>query len=241
MVLPDSRTREVVWWRRRRVAIGALSLVVVMAALTILWLVNGPSDSSLDESTGTSAESDDGSKDASTNDAVVESDDGPEDASTDPLAIPTPTPAPIGADAEQEVERATVAATTVLAAMDEIGARSDGSVVGIDLIATGFVLGELESYARQQLDLGYRQVGEAKVTSVQASDVVLDGTPPSMTLTVCVDVSAIDVLDAAGNSLKASLYNPGRPVKHVYGAQFVDGAWKLATHDIPDPQDCSIP
>lgn len=66
----------------------------------------------------------------------------------------------------------------------------------------------LKPFAREQLDLGYRQVGDAVMTSVTASDVNLEATPATMTLTVCVDTSGIDVLDAAGNSLKASLYNP---------------------------------
>lgn len=162
----------------------------------------------------------------------------PAPPSSDPLPITAPTSGPISDSEEAEVERATDTATTVVDTLNTIGKLGDGSAIGVEQIATGFVQGELEAFAREQLDLGYRQVGDAVVTSVTASDVNLESSPATMTLTVCVDTSAVDVLDAAGNSLKASLYNPGRPVTHIYGAEFVDDIWKISTHEIPEVQDC---
>lgn len=162
------------------------------------------------------------------------------EASDKPLAITTtPTPGPVSADETVEVERAESVATSLVSIVDEIGQRADGSAVGAEAIATGFVLGEIQAKAREQLDLGYTQVGEAVITSITASDVKLDGAPPTMTLTVCIDVSKIDVLDAAGNSLEGSLYNPGHPVAHVYGAEFIGDTWKISSHDIPDQQACA--
>lgn len=154
-----------------------------------------------------------------------------------PLRIPAPAVGPIRNE-QNETGRAKKAASVVVDAMNQMGNRGDGTSAGIESITTNFVLGELQSYAQQQRDLGYRQVGQAQVTSVKASAVKLKGPKPSMNVTVCVDVAGIDVLDAAGKSLKRSLYNPGRPVKHVYGAHFVDNVWKIATHEIPDTQDC---
>lgn len=156
----------------------------------------------------------------------------------DPLKFKKPKPAALSEDEATEVERAEHSAIEVVAATNEILTRADGSAVGSEEIATGFVLGELQARAREQLDWGYKQVGEAKVTSVSASNVDLTAEPAVMTLTVCIDVSDLDMLDAAGQSMKDALYNPGRPVKHLYGAQFIDGVWKIATHDIPDQQDC---
>ena len=162
----------------------------------------------------------------------------PPPPSETPLPITAPTSAPLTESEEVEVERATDTATTVIDTLNTIGQLGDGSAVGVDQIATGFVQGELEAFGREQLDLGYRQVGDAVITSVTASNVNLEAAPATMTLTVCVDTSGIDVLDAAGNSLKASLYNPGRPVTHVYGAEFVGDVWKISTHEIPEVQDC---
>lgn len=164
-----------------------------------------------------------------------------EPPSTESLAAADGVPAPITADLDSEVERVATVAQQVVAVMNEIGIRGDGSAVGADAVATGFVLGEIEAAARERYDLGYRQVGEAKVVETTVSDVDLAADPPRATVTVCVDVSEVDVLDAAGNSLKASLYTPDRPVKHVYGAVHTDGAWKLTSHDIPVSQDCPNP
>lgn len=149
-----------------------------------------------------------------------------------------PPPAPLSEDEAAEVARAETTVASLVAVVDEISERADGSTVGIDAIATGWVRGELESRAREQLDLGYRQIGEAVITGIDATDVDLESEPATITLKVCVDVSGIDVLDAAGNSLKESLYDPGHPVAHIYGAVFEDDTWKISTHDIPDTQDC---
>ncbi|WP_045257567.1 hypothetical protein [Microbacterium hydrocarbonoxydans] len=161
------------------------------------------------------------------------------DTSVSPLtSVPTPAPGPMSTNEESEVQRATASADAVIAALDEISQRGDGSAVGIESIATGWVLGELQSHAREQFDLGYKQVGSAVVTSVTPTAVDLAATPATITLKVCVDVSKVDVLDASGNSMKNSLYNPGRPVAHIYGAVFENDTWKISSHDIPDIQDC---
>ncbi|QTV80183.1 hypothetical protein [Microbacterium sp. NIBRBAC000506063] len=159
--------------------------------------------------------------------------------SKEPLVATETTTAPLSDDERSEVARAEAAVEAVVAVTNEIGARGDGSTVGLPAIATGWALGELEARAREQLDLGYRQVGEAVITRIEASAVELDASPATMTLTVCIDVSGIDVLDAGGNSLKSSLYNPGHPITHVYGAVFEENTWKISTHDIPDSEECA--
>jgi len=155
-----------------------------------------------------------------------------------PLSIVTPTPAPITDDPQVEETRAADAVEQVVVSTNELAQRGDGGTIGIDLIATGFVQGELEAMAQDQADLGYTQVGDATITEITPLSVDLAASPPTISLSVCVDTSDVDVLDAAGTSLKDSLYDPGHPVKHVYGAQFIDDLWKIATHDIPDEQDC---
>ncbi|MFS0912062.1 hypothetical protein AB3M89_09745 [Microbacterium sp. 179-I 3D2 NHS] len=160
--------------------------------------------------------------------------------SKDPVeAVEAVTTGPLSDDEEAEVARTTSSLDAVLAASDEIAQRGDGSAVGMDAIATGWVLGELEAKAREQYDLGYKQVGEAEVTSVTPIAVDLASDPATITLKVCIDTSGIDVVDSAGNSMKDSLYKPGKPVAHIYGAIFEDDTWKISTHDIPETQDCA--
>ncbi|MDY0907922.1 hypothetical protein [Microbacterium sp. CFBP9034] len=222
-----SETGRVASSRRRGARIAVAALVVLVAAsiaLALVVLLPSAPDPSAQAPVAT--------------EAAEPPDDEPSTAS---LEFDAPAAVPLGPDEDAEVERAEETAVSAVAAINEMAQRADGSTVGLDQIATGFVLGELQSSARDRFDLGYRQIGEARVTQTTASAVDLEGDPPSMTLTVCVDVSDIDVLDQAGNSLKSSLYDPGRPVKHVYGAVFQDDVWKLATHEIPDDQDCALP
>ncbi|WP_226534196.1 hypothetical protein [Microbacterium paraoxydans] len=176
---------------------------------------------------------------ASPTSTPVDDGDAGKDASEEPLTtIPAIVSGPLSDDEDAEVGRATAAADAVVAALDEVAQRGDGSAVGVEAVATGWVLGEVQSHAREQFDLGYKQTGDAKVTSVTATAVDLSSSPATIMLKVCVDVSDIDVTDAAGNSLKDSLYNPGRPVAHLYGAVFEDKTWKISSHEIPDVQDC---
>lgn len=169
----------------------------------------------------------------------VDDGDADDDASEEPLTtIPAIVTGPLSDDEKAEVDRATAAADAVVAALDEVAQRGDGSAVGVEAVATGWVLGEVQSHAREQFDLGYKQTGDARVTSVTPTAVDLAASPATIMLKVCVDVSDIDVTDAAGNSLKDSLYNPGRPVAHLYGAVFEDKTWKISSHEIPDVQDC---
>lgn len=177
---------------------------------------------------------------ASPTDMPVDDGDADDDASEEPLTtIPAIVAGPLSDDEKAEVDRATAAADAVVAALDEVAQRGDGSAVGVEAVATGWVLGEVQSHAREQFDLGYKQTGDARVTSVTPTAVDLAASPATIMLKVCVDVSDIDVTDAAGNSLKDSLYNPGRPVAHLYGAVFEDNTWKISSHEIPDAQDCT--
>jgi hypothetical protein len=210
--------------RTRWIAIGAVAVLALGAAGVGIALVanNG------------------GAPAATSTEKPVDDGDGDKNASEDPLkTVPKVVDGPLSTDEKAEVERATAAADAVVAALDEVSQRGDGSAVGVETVATGWVLGEVQSHAREQLDLGYKQTGDAVVTSVTPTAVDLASSPATITLKVCVDVSGIDVTDEAGNSLKASLYNPGRPVAHIYGAVFEDDTWKISSHEIPDEQDCA--
>ncbi|MGY1551420.1 hypothetical protein ACW5CM_06490 [Microbacterium sp. A588] len=217
----EAQPRPRRWIPQTIAGLAAIAAVGIGIALVVPALTAPPSASEPDEVLASGDTGDD------------------ENMSEDPLTTVTPpTAAPLTGDEQVETERATDAVDALVAATDEIGLRGDGSAVGVDAIATGWVLGELQARAQEQYDLGYRQTGEAVVTSTTTIAADLDAAPATMTLKVCIDASAVDVTDAAGNSLKAALYNPGHPVAHVYGAVFEDETWKISTHDIPDEQDC---
>ena len=210
--------------RTRWIAIGAVALLALGAAGVGVALVANNA----------------GAPAASSTQKPVDDGDADKAASDKPLkSVPKVVDGPMSDDEDAEVDRATAAADAVVAALDEVSQRADGSAVGVEAVATGWVLGEVQSHAREQMDLGYKQTGKAVVTSVTPTAVDLASSPATITLKVCVDVSDIDVVDAAGNSLKDSLYNPGRPVAHIYGAVFEGDTWKISSHEIPDEQDCA--
>lgn len=156
----------------------------------------------------------------------------------EPLTFAAPTPAPLG-DPESATSAVTAAAETLVAASNEVLQRGDGGIEGIESVATGFVEGEMRALAAERIQLGYKQVGTATVTSVTVQSIDLEGEPPTALLGVCVDTSDIDVVDSNGKSVGDQLYRPGHPVLHLYGAVFTDGLWKLSTHEIPDGATCA--
>lgn len=154
------------------------------------------------------------------------------------LVLPSPSPEPLG-DEAVAAESAGAAVTSLIDANNQILQRADGGTVGLENVAAGFVWGELQALATERAQLGYRQVGEATVTSTTVRSSDLTGAPPTIVLDVCIDATAVDIVDENGTSMKDRLYNPGVPVLHVYGAQYIDGLWKLTTHDIPDGGSCA--
>jgi hypothetical protein len=155
-----------------------------------------------------------------------------------PLEVPTPTPAPLG-DEAVATEAAAVSVESLVDATNEVLQRADGGTEGIESVATGFVEGEVQALAAERKQLGYTQVGEATVTSVNMRSIDLAAEPPVAVLEVCIDTSDLDVLDPNGNSVADQLYRPDHPVMHLYGAVFLDGLWKVSTHEIPDGASCT--
>ncbi|MFV0426055.1 MAG: hypothetical protein ACK5KU_03345 [Beutenbergiaceae bacterium] len=156
-----------------------------------------------------------------------------------PVIVVTPTPGPL-ADLDVEVARVSESVQSVVDAGNEISQRGDGGTEGLELIATGFVLGEMQNQAREQAEQGLQQSGEATVVSSEMIASDLDATPATMTIAVCVDVSDLALTDMNGVDVSERLYNPGHPVRHLYGALYEDDAWLIASHEIPDEQGCEV-
>ncbi|WBU38828.1 hypothetical protein [Homoserinibacter sp. YIM 151385] len=156
--------------------------------------------------------------------------------------IPAPAPEPeepgreLDAEESAAAKQAGAAVDDLLALGDAVAADPEAGPGDVGELADGFVRGEIEALAAERADLGYTQTGSARVTRIAVRDVDLDERPAAMTLDVCVDVSGIDVLDGAGRSLAEAMYRPNRPVLHRYGAQYLDGRWKLVTHELPDTE-----
>lgn len=228
-----SITEEATSPRRPRPLVLAVVALVVLVVVTLL--VRAQTGQGTEE--GSSATSADATEEISS--AQVDSGDE-ETSAPAPLELDTPVSGPIQGEAE-DLERVTQTVGLVVDATNQIGERGDGGAEGLDSVATGFVLGELESLAREQSELGLTQTGEARLVSSDLVSSDLAATPPTMTISVCIDVSDLRLTDEAGNDRSDLLYNPGRPVRHIYGADYIDSVWKLSSHEIPDVQDCPLP
>jgi len=154
-------------------------------------------------------------------------------ATPTPVASPTISPDSVKEKKKAAASAAATAVTTVVTATNTLLAAPDAVPRDLEKYTGGFVEGEIRALAAERESLGYTQVGSAVITSITTRRTKLDGAPPTIYLNVCIDSSGIDVLDASGASLKASLYNPGHPVLNVYGAQYTGGSWKITTHSLP--------
>ena len=210
---PPRRPRKARW-----IIAGAVGLAVVAAGFGIANVAAPPSPD-----------------DAEPVDAALQEEQEPPPP---PLEHPMPTPAPLG-DEDEASEAVVTSVETLVAATNEVLQRGDGSFEGIEAVATGFVEGEVQALAIEREHLGYTQTGEAVVTSVNVRAMDLAASPPTAVLEVCIDTSDLDVLDANGESVADQLYRPGHPVMHLYGAVYVDGLWRLSTHEIPDGATCA--
>jgi hypothetical protein len=221
--------------RKRGVAVGGAAVVLagtLALALTTGWF--GSAAAAGDKGHGQAAVSSTSAKakaDSAHSKPVPEK-------TPPPLDIPAPGPQPLG-DAKASASAADSAVAAVVTANNEILQRADGGTVGIDDVTAGFVRGELQALAAEREKLGYKQVGEAKIVSTTVRSVDLSASPPTVELGVCIDSSKVDIVDSNGKSLGDLLYKPGVPVLNVYGAQYLDGRWKIVTHDIPDGAPCA--
>lgn len=178
--------------------------------------------------------------DADSDPASSNATDAETTADPDPLTVDEPQSGPIE-DIDAEQARVEESVGLVVTATNEIAERGDGAVEGLEAIATGFVLGELQNLSREQAEQGYTQSGEAQIVSTELLESDLDADPPHILLGVCIDVSSITLTDANGDDVSDLLYNPGHPVRHEYGADFIDEVWKISTHEIPSDQNCPSP
>jgi hypothetical protein len=150
----------------------------------------------------------------------------------DPSAIPsrtgpptvTPSPDPTLAPEEQAVADAEAAVTAFVAASDELWSSAEADLRRLEEVAAKPVLSQLtasieEHRVEGNQRSGAREVVQFDVTNVQlAGPIELEGgggtgaSGLSVSLTACVDLSAVEIVDADGNSLE----NPDAPDRRQY-------------------------
>jgi hypothetical protein len=149
----------------------------------------------------------------------------------DPSAIPsrtgpptvTPSPNPTLTREEVAVADAEAAVTAFVATSDELWSSAEADLTRLDEVAAEPVLSQLTASIEEHRALGNqssgaREIAEFDVTNVQlAGPIELEGggtgaSGLSVSLMACVDLSAIEIVDADGNSLE----NPDAPDRRQY-------------------------
>ena len=147
--------------------------------------------------------------------SAIPSRTGPPTVTTSPNTTLTPEEVAV-ADAEAAV-------TAFVATSDELWSSAEADLTRLDEVAAEPVLSQLTASIEEHRALGNqssgaREIAEFDVTNVQlAGPIELEGggtgaTGLSVSLIACVDLSAIEIVDADGNSLE----NPDAPDRRQY-------------------------
>ena len=93
---------------------------------------------------------------------------------------------------------------------DEAMQRADGTAPGLEGVATGPALGEVQARADQSKAEGRRQVGFTQVVAVEASS-ASGNAAGSVTLAACLDTTGVDTVDRSGIPSRGGCTTPADP------------------------------
>jgi len=130
-------------------------------------------------------------------------------------AHPTSTPKPVPTPVFTSDAQALAAAEKAYRAYRSVAERvlADGGVhpERLDDVAAGKLLREEQAGDKEFRDKGYRARGESRLVSFalqRAASSPLPDSHDAVTAYVCLDVSAVDVVDASGKSVVSSTRSP---------------------------------
>lgn len=149
------------------------------------------------------------------------------DDNADPTSSPTVTPSPTSptsasptaptstppSDSQVASDAAASVVRRYYTVLDDLGQNPGTPLRNLSSVATGAQRSTMSRVLRSQRNQGERQVGRAKVAELKVQAVDLDNSDPSagkvplVTVDVCVDVHAVDILDRSGKSV----VSPTRP------------------------------
>lgn len=141
---------------------------------------------------------------------------------------PDPSSTPVYASEEEALAAAEEAYGAYVDALNSLGQSGWKESAGLSEVARGPALTEQLASATELASKGYRQVGASTFdhVTIQQYD---SHHPVLITLYLCIDVSAVDVVDANGRSV-VSTERPERQPREV-DIDDVDGSLKVSRSD----------
>lgn len=174
-----------------------------------------------------------GASDAAAPTATEEGLVGDPEPEPEPDPVPVETP-PATTDAA-EVVLDSDAAELVMPPLAALGQGLKDPAVPVDLssVAADGALGDLQNEI-EQFDMdGLRQVGDPQI--VAATVISRDTDDATAEIDVCLDRSAVDVVDTNGRTIAVT--GPDR-VRQIWTVALRDGVWKLTQRTFTDELEC---
>ncbi|MFD3443879.1 hypothetical protein ACFDTO_04685 [Microbacteriaceae bacterium 4G12] len=137
----------------------------------------------------------------------------------EPTLTPSPAPTPVFASDEEALAAAEKAYTVYLAMSDLIAQEGGANPERMQEVATGEALDSAVRDLRELSEGGFRVTGTTTFTFAQPEE-IRRSQPPLVAVYVCDDVSEVDVLNTAGESI----VSPDRPAKSPFAVRFESGS-----------------
>lgn len=153
--------------------------------------------------------------------------EGPIEETPTPTPTPTAVRTPAAPVSGEKIKRGAAVTELVVPAVAGLSqALSDPSVpVELESVAGGLALADLKAEVFTLSKEGLHQVGSPKVVSAKVVSTRVAASPPTVVVHVCLDRSAVKVLDATGKDMT----NPSAAsrVLQVWKMASTESGWKL--------------
>ena len=110
--------------------------------------------------------------------------------------------------------------------------------VDFTVVAAGVALGELEAQHQEFASNGWQQSGTVTVVGTPAVTTQGQGLDQRITVVVCLDSSAVQLVDNTGATVLKAEKAGTRKNLNNYVVQEVDGKWLVIDHSFPDDPHC---
>ena len=112
---------------------------------------------------------------------------------------PTPTPSPMPTPSTASEKAAADGVVAYLRVVDKLGIDPESDLNELNTVATGQALAQMQHNLMQYRIEGWRQTGEQVPTFVGST---AGSSAKEWSITMCIDVSGVDVVDLDGQSVK---------------------------------------
>lgn len=169
--------------------------------------------------------------------AADEEDDNAEPSGAD---VATPRPGVASEEALEDVAEGEAADAIITPVITEqhraLQAPAEPDWGAVVAVAGGSLLDSIDVAVMEYAELDWAQVGTPELVSSTVLELQEDATPPTAQVEICLDHSAVDVVDPDGVSVLDE--KAETRVKSMLTLDYVDGRWVAIAQDFADELSC---